>query len=435
MLETIGYFKASNTDGNDSFGFNLALSGDGSTMAVDAEGEASKATGINGDQSDNSLTDAGAVYVYRKVNGNWRQEAYIKPPENDFEHRVFGSAAQYGMQALGLTNDGNTLVVGDRLGDADSHGEVITYVRASNGGWSMQSRLSVPEAFAGDSGFGDTVDISADGQTLRVGLDNFPGSNGTAQGVTYLFVRSGSSWQLVQRLVVEHAGYDCAMSRLSGDASTLVQYCAKAHYQAAHVETYKRSGNTWSHASDLDQTASQRQQPALSSDGNALAIRLPVIRGDLFTYNVRVFRWSNSTWVAERTFASPAASDDSGFDDWGNAMSFNGNGSFLAIGDNAATVPGPAGVSEEATAGQVGYRGVVLLYQRTAGATTPWNLRSQLLPPTTAAPNIRLGNSLALSATGATLAVAAFEESSQARGINGDQTDTSAPDAGAVFLY
>ncbi|HEY6862394.1 MAG TPA: hypothetical protein VI319_00710 [Burkholderiales bacterium] len=35
------YVKASNTDSNDEFGFAIALSGDGSTMAVGAYGEAS----------------------------------------------------------------------------------------------------------------------------------------------------------------------------------------------------------------------------------------------------------------------------------------------------------------------------------------------------------------------------------------------------------
>jgi len=42
----------------------VALSGDGSTLAVGADGEANNATGINGNQADNSATNAGAVYLY-----------------------------------------------------------------------------------------------------------------------------------------------------------------------------------------------------------------------------------------------------------------------------------------------------------------------------------------------------------------------------------
>ena len=61
------YVKASNTDGGDRFGSAVNLSLDGNTLAVGAIGEESTATGINGDQSDNSsisLRTPGAVYLY-----------------------------------------------------------------------------------------------------------------------------------------------------------------------------------------------------------------------------------------------------------------------------------------------------------------------------------------------------------------------------------
>jgi hypothetical protein len=61
--EVIGYFKASNTDVSDLFGEAVALSADGNTLAVGVD-EDSAATGINGDQSDNSSSSAGAVYLY-----------------------------------------------------------------------------------------------------------------------------------------------------------------------------------------------------------------------------------------------------------------------------------------------------------------------------------------------------------------------------------
>ncbi len=53
------YIKASNTgsagiDGGDNFGENVTLSADGNTLAVGAPFEWSSATGINGDQTDNS---------------------------------------------------------------------------------------------------------------------------------------------------------------------------------------------------------------------------------------------------------------------------------------------------------------------------------------------------------------------------------------------
>ncbi len=48
------YVKASNTGSGDYFGYSVALSADGVTLAVGAAGEASAATGVGGDQANNS---------------------------------------------------------------------------------------------------------------------------------------------------------------------------------------------------------------------------------------------------------------------------------------------------------------------------------------------------------------------------------------------
>ena len=58
------YVKASNTDTSDYFGSSVDLSADGSTLAVGAHGESSGATGVGGDQTDNTKLQSGAVYLY-----------------------------------------------------------------------------------------------------------------------------------------------------------------------------------------------------------------------------------------------------------------------------------------------------------------------------------------------------------------------------------
>ena len=57
------YIKASNSDEYDRFGASVALAGN--ILAVGANGESSNATGVNGNQADNSMEYAGAVYVRR----------------------------------------------------------------------------------------------------------------------------------------------------------------------------------------------------------------------------------------------------------------------------------------------------------------------------------------------------------------------------------
>lgn len=58
------FVKAPNPGNGDAFGFGLALSAYGTTLAVSAIWEASSATGIGGDQSDNAAPNSGAVYLY-----------------------------------------------------------------------------------------------------------------------------------------------------------------------------------------------------------------------------------------------------------------------------------------------------------------------------------------------------------------------------------
>jgi tartrate dehydratase beta subunit/fumarate hydratase class I family protein len=57
------YVKSSNNEAFDEFGSSVALSRDGRTLAVGARGEDSGAKGIDGNQADNSMKEAGAVYV------------------------------------------------------------------------------------------------------------------------------------------------------------------------------------------------------------------------------------------------------------------------------------------------------------------------------------------------------------------------------------
>jgi hypothetical protein len=62
-VNSIGYFKASNSEDQDSFGGSVTLSADGNTLMVGASWEESAATGIDGDQAD-AAEGAGAAYLY-----------------------------------------------------------------------------------------------------------------------------------------------------------------------------------------------------------------------------------------------------------------------------------------------------------------------------------------------------------------------------------
>lgn len=70
------YIKASNASPLDTFGSSIALSDE--ILAVGATLEDSNAMGIDGDQLNDNAADSGAAYVFRRTNGTWIQQAYMK---------------------------------------------------------------------------------------------------------------------------------------------------------------------------------------------------------------------------------------------------------------------------------------------------------------------------------------------------------------------
>lgn len=94
------YLKASNADAGDNFGISLAIEGD--ALLVGASGEESSATGIDGDSSINTTSNAGAVYAFARTGSSWSQRSYIKASNTD-ANDYFGTS---------VAISGNTTVIG-----------------------------------------------------------------------------------------------------------------------------------------------------------------------------------------------------------------------------------------------------------------------------------------------------------------------------------
>lgn len=82
------FLKASHPGIGDQFGFSVAVSGD--TVVVGAPFEDSNATGINGNENDNSITDAGAAYIFARLGATWNQHAFLKAPTTGKTYLYFG---------------------------------------------------------------------------------------------------------------------------------------------------------------------------------------------------------------------------------------------------------------------------------------------------------------------------------------------------------
>jgi hypothetical protein len=92
----------------------LTISGDGNTLAIPAQLEDSDAKGIDADQNNDKAMESGAVYLFRRVAGQWKQIAYIKGSNTDaFDE--FGSS-------VALSRDGTIMAVGARGEDSSAKG-------------------------------------------------------------------------------------------------------------------------------------------------------------------------------------------------------------------------------------------------------------------------------------------------------------------------
>lgn len=164
------YLKASNTEASDSFGRDVSVFGD--TIVVGSPLEDSNATGLNGDQNNNSATNAGAAYVFVRSGTTWSQQAYLKGSNTD-EFDLFGRD---------VSVSGDTVVVVGKSG---------AYVFVQSGTtWSQQTYLdSVNQE--GVDGFWSDAALSGD--TLVVGAESNDG-NLINSGAAYVFMRSGTTW-------------------------------------------------------------------------------------------------------------------------------------------------------------------------------------------------------------------------------------------------
>ena len=397
--------KASNPDTGDSFGWSLALSADGATLAVGAYKEDSSAIGINGTQGNNSATESGAVYVFVRDSGTWSQQAYVKASNT-------GAGDWFGW-SVALADGGNTLVVGaigedsadsgnEGNNSAQNSGAVYVFTRTGSD-WGQQAYVKASNPDAGDL-FGRSLALSLDGDTLAVGADgeasNATGIDGDqadnsapGSGAVYVFTRTGSDWG---------------------------------------QQAYVKASNP-----DADDLFGHRL--ALSSDGDILAVGavgedsgaagIDGNQGDNSASNsgaVYVFTRDSGTWSQQ---AYIKASNPGAGDLFGYSLGLDAAGDTLAVGAREES-SGATGIEGDQLDDSAPGSGAVYLFARNLDT---WSQQAYLKAANSGADD-RFGSSIALSGDGNILAVGAPGEDGSATGIGG-ASDESATDSGAVYLY
>jgi hypothetical protein len=117
------YLKAANADARDAFGTAVALRG--SALAVGAPGEASAATGVDGDPLDNEVPNSGAAYVFGLASFGWFQAAYVKAGNPHHQWDAFGTTVAFAGPHLAVGAPGEHSAEVGVVGHAPSTGKAV----------------------------------------------------------------------------------------------------------------------------------------------------------------------------------------------------------------------------------------------------------------------------------------------------------------------
>ena len=395
VIKQVAYLKGSNTEENDLFGYSVSVSGN--TAVVGAIGESSNASLVDGNQFDNSAGLSGAAYVFVNNGIEWIQQAYLKPSNTDsgdlFGYSVSISGDTIVVGAIGESSSSKSVGGNELTNNAADSGAAYVFVREGEV-WKQQSYLKASNAGINDF-FGYSVAI--DNNTIVVGAigesSNAKGINGNglndlerSSGAAYVFVRNSSTWN--------EQAYIKASNTQRGD---LFGGSVAISGDTAVVGAIGESG---------------------SGINNNQADNSTLEAGAAY-----VFQRTDQSWVQQAYLKSQNASPK----DWfGCSVSISGNTLVVgALGESS----GSREINGNELDNDSKDSGAAYVFVRTINT---WNQQAYL-KSINSEPNDWFGYSVAIS--GDTIIVGAIGESSNSIGVNGNTSDNSSSDAGAVYRY
>jgi hypothetical protein len=309
------------SDPSDQFGFSVALSYNGRTVAIGAP--------FNG------IDDKGHVRVYdwNDSSSSWDQRG------DDINGEAAGDKSGY---SVDISADGETVAIGAPFNGIDDKGHVRVYDwNDSSSSWDQRGDDINGEAAGDKSGF--SVDLSANGNAVAIGA---PFNGYADRGHVRVYYWNGRLW-------IQRGGSDIDGERnrdesgssvsLSGDGKTVAIGAAKNTgdngTNSGHVRVYRyqSSSNRWVQlGSDIDgeATGDNAASVSLSDDGYTLAVGAignddnGVDSGHVRVYHYETFRNDTSAWVQRGSdIDGEAAGDKSGI-----FVSLSGDGLIVAIG-------------------------------------------------------------------------------------------------------
>ncbi len=291
----------------DSFGVSVAIWGD--TIAVGATG-----------RDQNGITDAGAVYLFRRWGGEWKQFSRLLAADPASEDN-FGSA-------IALHKD--TLVVGANSKDLLTIPDVgAAYVFINRGNsWDQKAKLLPPDPFPGGY-YGTSVAVSDKNIVIGETQANPFGLRG--DGSVYVYEGSGRHWSLSGRLSLDdgrRGDFFGNVVALSGERLVVGAVFREVDQltNSGAVYVFERSGSEWNLKAEL--TAPDAQD--FDRFGESLAVSGDVIvvgardksqaglstAGAVYIFSRQGRAWSNPVKIVADTVNAG--------DYFGNAVAISG---------------------------------------------------------------------------------------------------------------
>jgi hypothetical protein len=236
------------------FGVSVALSADGNTALIGAPRD-------DGDK--------GAAWVFTRSGSTWTQQGGKQTGGGETGKGGFGTS-------VALSADGNTALIGARFDDGGT-GAAWAFTRSA-GVWSQQGSKLAGTGEIGEGGFGTSVALSADGNTALVGARFDDGGKGAA----WVFTRTGSTWtqqggKLTGAGGSEEGEFGDSVA-LSADGNTALIGEPEDTSRVGAAWVFTRSGGVWTQqGGKLTGTGETGEgefgaSVALSADGNTALI-------------------------------------------------------------------------------------------------------------------------------------------------------------------
>lgn len=320
--------------------------------------------------------------------------------------------------AVAISRDGLTMAVGSPAG-YDGNGFVTVFTRQSTSIDWVQERVIGPSTTATMGGFGYDVDLSADGNTLVVGIPYWDVSSGSQNnGRAAAYFRSEGEWSdpyLIKRNLSPAAGDQFGTSvAVSADGKRAVIGAPlvddSGRTNIGRVSFFEFDGAVW-----RDKFTTLNQSPAraagekfgyavdINDAGTLAVVGAPEHDGTVAKAGLAavMYRLGDGTWATHSWLIDQNANTTSNGEapKFGVSVSLSGDGRVLAIGSRGEDVSGKND------------SGAVNVYADSVGDGSVWPLRQRI---TQAFEGAWGGSSVGLDTDGSHLMIGAYGYNSYA---------------------